>query len=207
MNYLELCQRLVRETGIADTGPTSVVGQVGDLRRVTDWINDAWLSIQSSRPDWLWMWSYGSSTLNAGTYSVSLPNTVESIERVRIGDRDLAKIRYDKFATAYRTVTEGTPTAWTINPLGALLVNAKPSSSETISYEAYSTPTTMTTNIDAPGMPSRYHMVIVYKALRDYALFDVAPELERKAVMSFENMLADLERDQLHQIITPGPVA
>ena len=107
MNYLELCQRLVRETGIADTGPTSVVGQVGDMRRVTDWINDAWLSIQSSRPDWLWMWSYGSSTLNAGTYSVSLPNTVESIERVRIGDRDLAKIRYDKFATAYRTITEG----------------------------------------------------------------------------------------------------
>ena len=207
MNYLELCQRLVRETGIADSGPTSVAGQTGDLRRVADWVNDAWLSIQSSRPDWLWMWSSGSSTLSSGQYTVILPSTIESVERVRISDRDLEQIRYDRFASAYRTITEGSPTVWSINPQGYLVFNARPTSNETITYEAYSTPVSMVANIDFPGMPERYHMAIVYKALRDYALFDVAPELERKAVMSYENMVADLERDQLAEIITPGPVA
>lgn len=207
MTYLELCQRLVRETGIADSGPTSVVGQTGDLRRVTDWINDAWLSIQSSRPDWLWMWNYASSTISAGTSVVTLPVTIESLERVRIEDRDLANVRYDKFAAAYRSVSEGTPTVWTIRPDGKLIVNAIVDVDTDISYEAYYSPTELSGNIDEPGMPSRFHMVIVYKALRDYALFDVAPELERKAVLSYEDLLADLERDQLHSIITPGPIA
>lgn len=207
MTYLELCQRLVRETGIADSGPTTVVGQTGDLRRVTDWINDAWLSIQSSRPDWLWMWNYAASTISAGSYVVTLPTTIESVERVRIGGRDLANVRYDKFATAYRSVSQGTPTVWTVRPDGKLIVNAIVDADTNISYEAYYAPTELTGNIDEPGMPARFHMVIVYKALRDYALFDVAPELERKAVLSYEDLLAGLERDQLHQIITPGPVA
>ena len=41
MNFLDLCQRLVRETGIADDGPATVTGQIGDFGRVVDWINDA----------------------------------------------------------------------------------------------------------------------------------------------------------------------
>ena len=126
---------------------------------------------------------------------------------MRIEDRDLANVRYDKFAAAYRSVSEGTPTVWTIRPDGKLIVNAIVDVDTDISYEAYYSPTELSGNIDEPGMPSRFHMVIVYKALRDYALFDVAPELERKAVLSYEDLLADLERDQLHSIITPGPIA
>lgn len=31
MNFLDLCQRLVQETGIADDGPATVVGQITDM--------------------------------------------------------------------------------------------------------------------------------------------------------------------------------
>ena len=50
-------------------------------------------------------------------------------------------------------------------------------------------------------------MLIVYEALRSYAQFDEAPELERKAVGYFEEMLADLERDQLARISPPMTLA
>jgi hypothetical protein len=96
---------------------------------------------------------------------------------------------------------------WSIRPDGSLIFNAKPDENKTVNYEYYKTPESMIQNIDAPGLPSRYHMLIVYSALRDYALFDVAPELEKKALIAYEMMLADLERDQLPKITTPECLA
>lgn len=200
MNYLDLCQRLVRETGISDSGPSTVVGQIGDLRRVTDWINDAWLKIQSMRKTWRWMWSTGSSTLTANTYEVTLPSTVERIERVSLGQGYLQEETWENFANAYREVTAGQPSVYAIRPDGVLVFNAKPEANETVTYEYYETPISMVNNNDLPGMPDRYHMLIVYAALRDYAQFDVAPELEGKAALQYQMMLADLERDQLPAI-------
>lgn len=200
MNYLDLCQRLVRETGISDSGPSTAVGQIGDLRRVTDWINDAWLKIQSMRKTWRWMWSTGSSTLTANTYTVTLPSTVERIERVSLGQGYLQEETWENFANAYREVTGGQPSVYAIRPDGVLVFNAKPEANETVNYEYYKTPTSMVNNNDLPGMPARYHMLIVYAALRDYAQFDVAPELEGKAALQYQMMLADLERDQLPAI-------
>ena len=207
MNYLELCQRLVRETGIADSGPTSVVGQTGDYRRITDWVNDAWLQIQSMRKDWAWMWATGTSTLTANTSLVTLPSDAEEIERVSLGQAYIQRLTYDELADAYREITAGQPSAFAIRPDGKLAFNAKPESNLTVTYEYYKVPTSMVTNIDFPGMPSRYHMLIVYSALREYALFDVAPEIEKKAVVAYEMMLADLERDQLPKIHTPECLA
>lgn len=208
MTYLELCQRLVRETGIADSGPNTTVGQIGDMRRIVDWVNDAWLKIQSMRQDWLWMWITGTSTLSAASYEITLPATVEAIERVRIGEGTMQMLTWDNFAYQYPEVRDGEPSAFAVRPDGGIVFNAKPvGADKTVTYEGYSTPQSLTQNIDAPGMPERYHMLIVYAALRDYALFDVAPEIERKALIQYEMMLADLERDQLHKIQAPECLA
>lgn len=207
MNFLELCQRLVRETGIADTGPSTVVGQTGDMQRVVDWVNDAWLMIQSMRKNWRWMWSTGSSTLTAGTYEVTLPATVERIKRVSTGQTYLQELTWNQMADAYREVQDGAPSAWAIRPDGVLVFNAKPETTETVTYEYYEVPISMAANIDTPGMPERYHLLIVYAALKDYAQFDVAPELEKKALIAYEMMLADLERDQLPAMTAPECLA
>ena len=207
MNYLELCQRLVRETGAGDTGPTSVVGQVGDMRRIVDWVNDAWLKIQSMRQDWAWMWASGSSTLTANTNLITLPATVETIERVSLGQSYLQRLTHDEMADAYREVTSGEPSAFAIRPDGKLAFNAKPTTDKTVTYEYYNRPVSMIQNFDVPGMPERYHMLVVYAALRDYSLFDEALELEKKALLGYEMMLADLERDQLPKIRTPEALA
>ena len=102
MNFLDLCQRLVQETGIADGGPATVTGQTGDMARVVDWINDSWLKIQSMRADWNWAWGTGTATLNAGAYTIALPSTVETIKRVSLGQSYLRSEDYNDFADAYR---------------------------------------------------------------------------------------------------------
>jgi len=207
MNYLELCQRLVRETGIADSGPTSVEGQTGDMKRITDWVNDAWVQLQSMRADWGWMWGSGTSTLSSGSHLITLSSTVESVKRVTVGGAFLQRADYDEFANAYRVISDGIPSVFAVRPDGVLIFNAEPTSDLTVSYEYYSRPTSMAVNNDAPSMPPRYHMIIVYSALREYALFDVAPELEKKAFIAYESLLADLERDQLAAIQAAGALA
>ena len=207
MNFLGLCQRLVQETGIADDGPATVTGQTGDMGRIVNWINDAWLKIQSSRADWNWMWSTGTSTLSASSYTVTLPSTVETIKRVSLGQGFLQSDDYNDFATAYRVIQSGGPSVWSVRPDGVLVFNAKPTTDQTVTYESYSVPSAMVATTDAPGLPERYHMLIVYEALRCYAQFDEAPELEKRAFLYYEDMLADLDRDQLSRIMAPEGLA
>ena len=57
MNYLELCRRARRECGIAgaETDPTAVTSQVGEYRRLVDWVSEAWTEIQGRHTDWRWL--------------------------------------------------------------------------------------------------------------------------------------------------------
>ena len=207
MNFLDLCQRLVQETGIADEGPATVTGQTGDMGRIVNWINDAWLKIQSIRADWNWAWSTGTSTLTAATNTVTLPATVETIKRVSIGQGFLQALDYNDFADNYRVIQDGDPSVYSIKPDGTLCFSSKPTENKTVSYESYATPVALVNNTDVPAMPERYHLLIVYEALRCYAQFDEAPELEKRAFLYYEEMLADLERDQLARIGAPEALA
>tara|TARA_B110000238_G_C16111061_1_gene432690 strand:+ start:265 stop:888 length:624 start_codon:yes stop_codon:yes gene_type:complete len=207
MNYLQLCQRLVQETGIADSGPANTAGQVGDYGRIIFWINDAWLKIQSKRTNWHWMWAEGTGSLVADANTVTLPATVESIKRVSLGEGYLERLSFDEFADDYRVISAGNPSVYTVRPDGILLFNAKPTTTKTVTYQYYYVPTNLTTNTSIPGLPERYHMLIVYQALMSYALFDEAPELQRKAYDYFESMLGDLHRDQLPAITAPVSLA
>ncbi|MAG09804.1 MAG: hypothetical protein CL494_05270 [Actinobacteria bacterium] len=207
MNFLDLCQRLVQETGIADEGPATVTGQTGDMGRIVNWINDAWLKIQSIRADWNWAWSTGTSTLTAATNTVTLPATVETIKRVSIGQGFLQALDYNDFADNYRVIQDGDPSVYSIKPDGTLCFSSKPTENKTVSYESYATPVALVNNTDVPAMPERYHILIVYEALRCYAQFDEAPELEKRAFLYYEEMLADLERDQLARIGAPEALA
>lgn len=207
MNFLDLCQRLVQETGIADDGPATVAGQTGDMGRIVNWTNDAWLKIQSIREDWNWAWSTGSSTLNAASHTITLPSTVETVKRVSVGQGFLQYENYNDFADAYRVISDGAPSVWSIRPDGVLVFNTKPSENLTVTYESYAVPAKLVATTDAPALPERYHMLIVYEALRCYAQFDEAPELEKRAYLYYEDMLADLERDQLARISAPEALA
>lgn len=207
MNFLDLCQRLVQETGIADDGPATVAGQTGDMGRIVNWTNDAWLKIQSIREDWNWAWSTGSSTLNAASNTITLPSTVETVKRVSVGQGFLQYENYNDFADAYRVISDGAPSVWSIRPDGVLVFNTKPSENLTVTYESYAVPAKLVATTDAPALPERYHMLIVYEALRCYAQFDEAPELEKRAYLYYEDMLADLERDQLARISAPEALA
>ena len=114
---------------------------------------------------------------------------------------------YNDFADNYRVIQNGDPSVYSIKPDGTLCFSSKPTENKTVSYESYATPVALVNNTDVPAMPERYHILIVYEALRCYAQFDEAPELEKRAFLYYEEMLADLERDQLARIGAPEALA
>lgn len=207
MDFLTLCQRLRQETGIADSGPAAVTGQTGDMARLVSWINESWIRIQSSRRDWKWMWSKGTGTLSVGDETFTLPATVERLVYVLVDGFEITEIAYDTYRNNYKTVPNGRPSAYSVRPDGIVVFNAKPTAAYTIDYESHSVPAYMVNNIDVPGMPARFHMMIVWGALAEYAMFDEAPELIQKARINYEQTLAELVLDQTPPMFLPEAIA
>lgn len=63
MNYLQLVQRMASECGVSGT-LTTVAGQQGSLLRCVNWIQQAWIEIQTAHDDWTFLRS--SRLLGAG---------------------------------------------------------------------------------------------------------------------------------------------
>lgn len=206
MDFLALCQRVRQESGIADSGPSNVTGQIGDLKRMVDWVNEAYMRVQSFRDDWEWLWTSSTVSVIAGTAVYSLPATIENLiaNTVYLDGKKLSSMSYEDYRERHQTLVSGTPSSFAIRPDGKIALNADPDASGTLSFEAYTKPVYFTQNIDAPLFDERFHMILVWSALLDYALFDEAPELVTKAQVKYQNLLAELSAEI---ILAPGAIA
>ena len=197
MTFLEMVQRLRMETGIAETGPSSVQGQTRDYQRLVNWVNDGWLRVQSSRPNWRFMWRSADTTLYAGASTVVLEPDVDDIRIILVDGNELAFEEYSEFLENFPSLGSGRPGVYTIRPDDALLLNTLSNADYPFYYEYYTKPALMVENFDAPTMPEKFHMLLVWYGLMQYALFDEAPELARKAEINYNQLFSELERDEL----------
>ena len=56
MNFLALCQKVVRDSGtISGDRPVTVTNQTGRLGKIIHFVLEAWQEIQNDRPDCQWM--------------------------------------------------------------------------------------------------------------------------------------------------------
>ena len=93
MNYLELCQAVVREGAIVggDNKPTTVEGQTGRMRLVVDWVARANRDVQSFRNDFSFRIRAIDFAIPAMTEVIRPIDThadVESINELSVSVRD-----------------------------------------------------------------------------------------------------------------------
>jgi hypothetical protein len=224
MNYLQLSQRLRQECGIAGAGPISVVGQVGEAKRLVDYINTAWLEIQGLQDQWGFMrtsFSFQTSA-NVGDYT---PAAIGLTDRrywytdtlraylTSAGTDDeqwMVEWAYQVFRDTYRfgSQTPGRPMVFAVRPQdNALMLGSVPDAVYTITGEYQKTPSELVGNDDTPEIPTHLHMVIVYKAMEYYALFEAAGEVLAQARAGYSRLIAQLQREQLPQIGFGNPLA
>lgn len=195
--FLELAQDLRRESGQTGTGPASVTTASGIEARLVNMVKRAWLKIQNHPKDWKWMWQdhdTGSGALQTilNTTDYVLTNT-EKVHTntfrcylTATGTSDRQRMRYmdyEAFQTKYGVIDAdaGRPIVATRLPNGNLRLHPKPDAVYSIEFEIQKTPQVLSANSDTPEMPSRFHDLIVYEALKHYGKAEDAPEVIKLA--------------------------
>lgn len=215
MTFLELCQRLRQEVGAAGTGPASVTGQHGEYARLIGWIQQEWTQIQTERPDWQFAWAEGEIEMEDGYREYALPNDWASFipGTIYLDDRKLTLLGYPDFRRRYRSGAPSVPQHITVTPdkvltlSAAVQIDAPPAPGQVLTFEYYRKPQQLTANGDVPRLPSRYHMLIVYRAMVQYGLYENAGEVVQQGMANAARLMSRLERTELPDASMPGALA
>jgi hypothetical protein len=112
----------------------------------------------------------------------------------------LSQIDYSSFRDFYLTGTRRTnqarPTTITVTPSKDLALGFIPNDVYTVTGEYYHKPVTLAADADTPTMPERYHMLIVYRAMEKYGLFEAAQEQVTIGQQYYSEMMARMQFDQ-----------
>jgi hypothetical protein len=212
VNFLELCQTLRREAGVSGIGPSSVVDQSGEYRRLVEWVKAAWTEIQLLRSDWRFMWAQGAFNTAAGVADYTQGDMAVEADYFDLGSFVLTDalgqkrtLRYVPYQTWKASIAAGapannTPTMVTDLPNESVRLTVTPDAIYPVTFDYYRAPQTLALNADEPWLPERYHMLIVYKAMMYYAGYESAAEVMGDANLRWNPLFDALETTQLPKI-------
>ncbi len=115
------------------------------------------------------------------------------------------------YGTMQQTTTR--PVAIAEGPENQLCVGPASDGNYTITGDFYWAPQIMSADADVPKnrgstwtLPKRFHMLIVYRAMKFYAAYESAPEVHQRAVDGQGDLLAKLEMLYLPEITAGEPL-
>lgn len=225
MSFLDLVQRLHQESGTSGIAPASTVAQVGDSKRMVDWISTAWMDIQNERRDWFFMREQVqfTTTANKGSYTYSDAGLMTfanyKVDSFRcynaaagVGSEiELMYRPYDQFRNIHlfgnMRLLRQRPYDFTVDPAKNFVLGPVPDDAYVINGEAYAMPTELANDADRPALPPHYHMLIVWRALVYYGYKEAAPEALTFGQNEYERMRRELMSDQLPEVQIGGALA
>jgi hypothetical protein len=194
--FLELAQETRALSGIGGTGPVSVATASGIEARIVNYVKNSWIDIQTHPKKWKWMWGRYLAPVPGGAPLQTIVNTREypltGVNKVRvnsfrsyltatgISDRQrMVWLSWAKFDRAHGTVDElaNRPIRVTRDPTGQLVLYPKASGVYSIEFEFFKTAQVLAANADVPEMPTDFHQLIVYEALKRFGKAEDAPEI------------------------------
>jgi hypothetical protein len=207
--FLQLCQRVRLECGIAGDGPSSVVSQVGALKKVVDRTARAWVDIQASRPFWKFLRNQMTFATVVGQREYSVVDdigvtTLDKFDQENTyiyltsteDETRLAWEDYRRFRYRHRTYPDGRPTTVTEGPQRTLAFDLTPDEIYTVTLDYWMTPELLAANGDIPSLPEQYHDVIVWKSVMMFAGNETATDLFSYAKGMYTPMYLQLMLDQ-----------
>lgn len=234
MTFLELCRAAASECDVSLTGPSATTSQTGRLGQIVSWVNKSWVDLQTKRNDWRWM--VGEFTVNtvAGTRkyaSTACTDTATSaaIANFREWDRDsfqcylassgqgtaypLPFINYHIWHQSWNVGSPAVstnrvqPNAYTFDNDRSILLAGYPDAVYTITGRFRKSATELSGDSDTPGLPSEYHMAIVYRTMMKYGRYVGAAEVFNDGQANYQRMLREIIRTQTLPPLVGGPLA
>lgn len=224
MTFLELCQRLRREAGQAGSGPSTVVGQTYELLRTVEWIQSAYEDIQNLHAEW----NFLRADLTFQTVASDNTYPIADISATEYGEWNQESFRSyltssgiageqfmewldwpdfrDRYVISSNRTQEGNPRYIAQKPDASLILFPTPNATYTINGEYFKRAQVMSVNADEPLIPTKFHMIIVWRALMFYAGYTSAPDLYEVGQREYKNLLFKLESSQLPRIRLAAPL-
>jgi len=223
MNLLQLVNQTRVECGVS--GPTLASAQnlTGESARILAWVQQAWIDVQTSKEDWLFLrepfefntvaqqWEY--TPANAGLTNFGNWKR-DSFRASSVNNlyRDEQLMNYMDWTT-YRNLylyanmrnTYARPVVVSITPNKDLAFGSTPDQAYTIVGEYYTQPVNLSADTDIPGIPDRFQMIIVYRAMMYYAGYESAPEVLSRGDFEYRRLYSRMEIDQLPTIVSGPP--
>jgi hypothetical protein len=213
MTFLQMAQAAKRESGLG-SGPVSVDTSSGDDARFFHWVAWAWRDIDLLHEGWSWRRGSADALTN-GTRVLSAtsdfnlsdfgswlpasreyqPSTYKTSDGVST-ERPLRFVEYDSFRALFSlgTHTSAPIQVWTVAPNGDFLVGPTPDAEHFVRAEYIKDHVPMSADDDEPALPTRFHMLIVWRALREYGGYDAASEVWQRADGNFKTMMPALSQ-------------
>ena len=228
MNFLEICQRTRQEAGKDKTLPTTVVSQTGDLGRLVDWSSDANKNICNASMTWRFLRTtfsfstvstiqeYSPSDLSITDFATWITEHRDETGAIRIYSSvaDESRLQYlpwDEFQEVYVFGTNRSqsqrPSVVSVKPDNSLILWPIPDAVYNINGERYKAAPTLDEDADEPEFPERFHMIVVWKAVIDYAGWTAADEKYAHAMNRYTAMLRKLQIDQREKMLHGPPLA
>lgn len=226
MTFLQLVNRLRQECAITGNDLTSLSNLSGESLRCKNWINDAYMDVQRKHPDWEWLrTSFSFTTTDAqqvytlsdigvsSTFGIWKPETFRIYitssgypTETFLIQQDYASWRDMWQFGANRTVTNR-PTTFAILPNKSIGFGPTPNATGyTVLGDYYSAPVELSGDSDTPAFPAKFHMLLVYQAMMSYAAYESAPEVYQRGEVKAGQLMADLQADQLPQLVAGVPL-
>ena len=226
MTYLEMVNDAMKKAGVRKTTATTIVSATGIVGDFAMWVEDAWEDLQKESLNW-WFRTKIDDTIaiSASTDQYSMPADLETInwrtcsiyETVGVDEVPIRYIPYEQWRMRkdLYSVGEARPVLLTERPDTKIHVWPFPDTSYTLRYDGVYALDVMTADADTPGdtisagsvqlLPTQYHEVLVWDAVRRYATqHEDSATLERsqKRFLTSHNRLKERNTPDLY--VKPG---
>jgi len=192
MNRLALVTALAAE---CDVNPlTTTIAQNGEGADMVRWVDEAWNLIQSQFK-WSFLWEQPTltvlNTTNLRAETIPHHRYQQDSCRLAVGAGRMQYVPWLNFDERFPAseIQPGTPSAWTIRPDNAFVVNAIMQADTGFVLQRYKNPIPMVADTDTPALAVEHHMMIVWRAMMYYAQHEEAGVIYRTGKRNYEEKL------------------
>ena len=228
MNFVQLVQRAAIEAGASGGGPVTTVNQKGENSRFVNWVNDAWLDIQSKHQDWGWLrvspgvafvpaslqFTTTPAAAGAANFGMWARDTFRNYATVQglKSEVTMAYLDYDLWRDTYLIgalrQSPTRPIEASISPVDkSICLGPAPDGTFTVTADYFQAPSYLVNDTDIPALPAQFHMAIVWAALIMYGEYEAAPDAVQRGERRLLSFMRKMEKDRLPELITCAALA
>jgi len=226
VNYLQLTQTLHQTLrigqGALGVQPQTTVAQTGILGELVFFIARAWEDIQNDQPRWRFMVKNGTLVLPQGGIRVSTA-AISDLDSILVSDSEgrgrfitmyrdsvadeqvVRYVPYQDWQQSYLARGDrgtGMPSRFTLRPDAQLEFDINADFAYTLRFDYRRLPQTLTQDTDSPIMKPRFHMAIVWWAIKNYyCTTRDANDLLAKSGVQLKREMQKLLLEELDEIL------